>query len=287
MKKIYALILCTGCFTIAFAQTPSGKLVLNKGQKLQVNNVVKSVITQEMMGQSMEIQVDVTTARQLEVKEKLDNQFLLASTLTKITTSGNVMGQEMTFDSDKKEDLDSETGKAMKSELNVPREVTLDEKATVIKTKTAETKEKKESSTPGVMDMMKSFTGGENDDSHGSKEAFAILPEGKKVGDSWADSTITEEIKTFRTYTLKDINGTEATVSVEGKQVTNKKVEQMGMEINVTMEGKLSGESVVDISNGIVKQSSLTMDATGNADMMGQSVPLTTKTTTTTTVKSL
>ena len=58
------------------------------------------------------------------------------------------------------------------------------------------------------------------------------------------------------------------------------------MEVNVSMDAKLSGESVVDISTGIVKQKTLNMDGTGTAEMMGQSIPMTTKVTSTTTVKN-
>ena len=59
------------------------------------------------------------------------------------------------------------------------------------------------------------------------------------------------------------------------------------MEVNVTMDAKLSGEAVVDITTGIIKQKTFTMEGTGNADAMGQAIPMTTKVTTVTTVKNL
>jgi hypothetical protein len=43
---------------------------------------------------------------QLEVIDKMSNSYLIASTLTKFTTNGSAMGQEMKFDSDKKEDME-------------------------------------------------------------------------------------------------------------------------------------------------------------------------------------
>lgn len=267
----------------AMAQT-TGKLSLTKGQKLQVDNVVKSVINQEMMGQSIEITIDANVTHKVEVKEKKDTAYHLSSTMTHLVTNANAMGQTMAFDSDKPEDLQSETGKALQDQLNVAREVTISEKARVI---SAPSPEKKAPSGNQLMDMVNSATGADTDESNGASAAFELLPAGKKVGDSWSDSTITEELKTYRNYTLKSITGNEATLALDGKQVTHKKVEQQGMEITVNMEGKLTGEGIVDVKTGVLKQRTVLLDGTGTAEVMGQSIPVTTKTTTTTTVKGI
>jgi hypothetical protein len=61
------------------------------------------------------------------VKDKKSNSYLVSSTLTKLSTNGSAMGQELKFDSDKKEDMESETGKALKDQLNVSKDVELSE----------------------------------------------------------------------------------------------------------------------------------------------------------------
>ena len=266
------------------AQTTSGKLSLSKGQKLQIDNSIKSVINQEMAGQSIEITIDANLVHNVEVKDKKDKSYVLASTLTRLTTNGSAMGQTMSFDSDKKEDLETETGKAMKDQINVPKQIEMNESAEVINGVKAE---KKVASGGQLMDMVSNVTGGGNDESNGAAAAFEVMPVGKKVGDNWSDSTITDEIKTYRNYTLKDVKGNDATVVLSGKQITNKKVEQQGMEITVSMEGKLSGEGIVDMNTGILKERTTIMDGTGSAEVMGQSIPVTTKVTTKTTVKSM
>jgi hypothetical protein len=270
-------------FTInSQAQTATGKLSLNKGQKIQIENNIKSVINQEMMGQSMEITIDASLVHQVEVKDKKANSYLLTSTLTKLTTNGSAMGQEMKFDSDKKEDLESETGKAIKDQLNVGMDVELGDNAKVIKGVKKDT-----SATSGgqLLDMVNNVTGANADETNGADAAFDVIPKGKKAGDSWSDSTITSEIKTYRNYTLKEIKGNLATIVLNGKQITKKTVEQQGMEITVSMDGKLSGEGIVDMSTGILKQRTTQLDGTGSAEVMGQSIPVTTKVTTITTVK--
>ena len=285
--KIYSTVLPAICLlgVTASAQTASGRLMLAKGQKIQIDNNIKSVINQEMMGQSMEITIDANMVHKLEVKDKKTSSYLLSSTLTKLTTNGSAMGQEMKFDSDKKEDLESETGKALKDQLNVTREVELNDNAKVIN---AVKKEPKAPSTsPQLMDMVNNVTGGDADESNGANAAFEVVPAGKKAGDTWSDSTITSDIKTYRNYTLKEVNGNNGTVVLTGKQTTKKKMEQQGMEINVSMEAKLSGEGIVDMTTGLLKQRTMVMDGTGSAEVMGQSIPVTTKVTTTTTVKTI
>ncbi len=266
------------------AQKTTGKFSLEKAQKLQLENVLKSVTGMDMMGQSMEMTADINMLHNIEVKSKNDTSFFVNSTLTKMKSNASVMGQTMSFDSEKKEDLESESGKAMKNLLNVTQEMELDKNAKVINIK-----KDTAAALPaagGMMDMMKNMLGGMSDLSNGASDAFQVLPAGKKAGDKWSDSLIADGVKIYRDFVLKEINGNDATVSFSGNQLTNKKVEQQGMEVTVSMDAKLSGESVVDISTGIIKQKTLNMDGTGTAEMMGQNIPMTTKVTSTTTVKS-
>ena len=135
--------------------------------------------------------------------------------------------------------------------------------------------------------MVNNITGGDGDESNGANAAFEVVPAGKKAGDTWSDSVIIEGIKTYRNYTIKQITGNIATVLLSGSQVTKKKMEQQGMEITVNMEAKLSGEGMVDINTGLLQQRTMVMEGIGSAEVMGQSIPVTTKVTTTTTVKKI
>ena len=286
-KKYLTFFLAVTLFTtsISNAQNNGTKLILIKGQKLQIDNVVKSLTNMDLMGQAMEMTSDATMTHQVEVKETKESNYTVASTITKITSNGNAMGQAYTFDSDKKEDLETEIGKAMKGQLNVTHEADFNTSGNVISEKKVAAAQAQNSNP--MMDMMKNLTGGGSDDGGGAGEIFQVLPKGKKPGDSWTDSTIAEGSKTYKTYTLKEIKGNDAILTLSGTQSTNKKIEQQGMEVNVTMESKLSGESTVDLTTGIIKQKSLVMDGTGNADAMGQAIPITTKITSNTLVKNL
>lgn len=266
------------------AQTASGKLILSKGQKIQIDNEIKTISNQEMMGQSMEITSDARMVYAVEVKGKKPHSYLISTTLTRVISSGSVMGKEMKFDSDKKEDLESEAGKAFKDQLNVGMDAEFDESARVIN---AVNKDTAASTGNQMMDMMKKFAGASGAELNGASAAFIIIPSGKKVGDTWTDSLITEAVKTYTSYTFKELNGNNATIISTGKQFTKMKVEQQGMEINISMDGTVSTAGIIDISTGLVKQKTTTINGTSTTEVMGQSIPGTTKVTTITIVKMI
>ena len=286
MRPVHSMSILLTAFCLitihTVAQNSVGKIILTKGQKFEINNNTKSVISQEMMGQAMEITVDANMVHQVEVMDKMSNSYLIASKLTKLTTNGAAMGQEMKFDSDKKEDMESETGKLMKDQLNVTKEIEISEMAKVIK---SATKSSPSASGGQLMDMINSMTGGYIDESNGAGSAFEIIPAGKKIGDFWSDSTIMGEIKTYNSYTLKSVTNNIATLELKGKQLINKKMEQQGMEINIKMEANISGEGIVDMNTGLLQQKTTLIDGNGSAEVMGQSIPMSSKTTTITTIK--
>jgi Family of unknown function (DUF6263) len=285
-KIIQNLLLALVCITAfsAHAQKNNGTLQLAKGQKLQVDNIINSAATMEIMGQAMELNSDAVMLHQVEVKDKKDASYTITSTLTKMTTNGNVMGQSYSFDSDKQLDRDSsEVGKMLKGQLNVAKEIELNNKGLLVNQH--KTAAPAEADANPMMGMMKSMTGSGTD--FAVTEVFLVIPSGVKQGDSWSDSAIADGIKTYRTYSIKEISNNIATVTLTGTQTTNKTVEQMGSEVNLTISAKLSGESKVDIKTGMVQQKVFVVDGSGTADAMGQSIPLTMKLTSTTIVKSL
>lgn len=257
-------------------------LSLKAGQKFQTENVVKTTTSMEMMGQQMDVVADVTATRQLEVKDKKESTYNITSTITKMSTVTNMMGQEIKYDSEKKEDQDSEIGKVLADKINVPVEMEMNEAGKITKVKKQEGKDDKS----GMAAMMGGMGAG-GDESGLVEDVFLSIPEGAKQDDKWNDSTIADGVKTYRNYTVKSIDGNTATLSFAATQNINKAMENQGMEMNVTMENKMTGEIVVDKASGVVKQKTINTEGTGSMDMMGQSVPMTNKTTLTSTTKSL
>lgn len=285
MKKLHITlsIIAFAVFATFNTYGQDNKLVLTKGQKLEVSNEVKSKITMEMMGQSMEIISNVSMLQAIDVNEKSDSGYAVSATIKKMKMEGSAMGQNMNYDSEKKEDQDSEIGKNFKNKINAIVESQINEngKTTSVK-KSATAAEGTDAGNP--MAMMQNMGGGNNEDA-GAGAAFMVLPAGKKVNDSWSDSSNADGIKVNRTYTVKDVKGSETTVLLKGTQSINKNIENQGMEVNVLMETKLSGEITVDTLTGVVKQKTITVEGTGTSEVMGQSIPITSVSTTTTIVK--
>jgi hypothetical protein len=280
MKKQFAFATAFFLMLSAADAQSTGKLMVEKGLKLSVENVVNSVTNMEMMGQSIEINGDVNTLYNMEVADRNPEGTTLKSTLTRMKLNTTAMGQTNTFDSEKPEDLDNEMGKLLKNELNQTTEVVVNESANVVKIKKPENE-----NSGGGADMIRSIMtmgGGENS---GAVLPFLIIPSGKKAGDSWQDSTVREDGKSSTTYTVKQIDGPTATVTFTGAQSSSRKVEQMGTELTVNMEMKISGEAQVNTATGIIREKKTTMEGTGSTEMMGQSMPINNKVTITTTVK--
>lgn len=263
------------------AQTNNGKLALKKGQKIQLNNTINSVTTLELMGQSMEMTSDAYVENQVEVKDKKPATYLVGSKFTKMTINGSAMGQTFSFDSDKKEDRENnEIGKKLSQFLDKETQLEIKEDGTATEVAT-DSASKNEAS-----DAMGSIAGGV-DFTKLAGEAFVPLPAGVKKGYTWSDSLIMDGVKIYRNYNVADVNKNIATVDITGTQTTNKTVQQMGAEVQVSLSSKLSGQLKVDTSNGIVLEKTLISEGTGTADAMGQSIPLTSKITANTVSKTL
>ncbi len=118
-------------------------------------------------------------------------------------------------------------------------------------------------------------------------EAFLIVPSKAKKGFSWSDSSSKAGIKKFTNYTIKEMKGSEAIVSISGNLNADTKTEMQGMEISGNSTGKINGEETVDLKTGLVKQRTTTLESSGNMQAMGQEIPMTTKVTSVSTVEDL
>ena len=276
--KINRLLLLFIMLTAAtsFAQTGTNKIVLSKGQKLSSTTTTNGTTSMEMMGQTMETVTESTQTSTVEVKDVTATGYLLTNTMNKLKLKSKMMGQEMNFDSDKKEDANSEMGNALKEKLKpVDEEITFSGKT--IQKKDAAMEE-------SMQKAMESLSGAGNEGPAGN---FILIPAGKKPGDVWLDSTSDQGINVINTYTLQQLNGKEATVLVNTVSRLNKNVKAQGADVMVDMDIKALTTASVDIATGIIKEKKTTVESKGKINAGGQEMPMTTKVTSVTSVKSL
>ena len=113
MKKIFisALALTLTLGLAAQSYTPAVKL--EAGKQYTVTTITKSNMTQEAMGQTMEIPIDATNKATLTIKELSNKGYESTYITDRVQFAANMMGQDMNYDSDKKDDKDSPMGKTM------------------------------------------------------------------------------------------------------------------------------------------------------------------------------
>ena len=275
MKRILVLVLLINA-AVAGAQTVNRKVGLAKGQQLEQKSHVKVNMTQEAMGQSIEIKMEGDITNLVEVKETVSNGFDVSNTVKKVLMNMNAMGQDMKFDSDKTEDMEGNIGQAFKSRINKPREFTVSKEGVIT---TVKCKEENKDEAGGMMGGM--MSGAMQVEKEGAAfESLANIPlNGAKVGESWKDSTSDENGKTFTTYTLKEVKGSEGIVTLSSNTALSREMEQQGMTMQMEMTGTTTGEYTFDLATGIIKTRKAVSKSSGTIDVAGQSMPLNIETT--------
>ena len=252
------------------------KIAVAKGQKVEMVTTTK--MKMEVMGQNMDNESSAIT--NVEVKDVNADGFLFTNIIKRITTKLSGMGQDVSFDSDKKEDMDGQIGQALKDQINMPQDIQVDKKGKVMSTTAGEKK------AGGMADMM-SVTG---DVSKG--QPYPVLlqlpPQSVKPGDTWIDSSGTlATLKTITTYTLKGITADGLLVSFSGTIAKNGTIEQNGMEMQMDMTGATKGEATYEASSGLLKTSTSSSDIKATLGIMGQNAPLTATVTANTVAKKI
>lgn len=283
-KNVLVLIAVAAGFAVT-AQTFKPAVKLEAGKKYYVNTVTKANMTQEAMGQTMEIPIETSAYQLLEIKAAAADGYQSASTTQRLVFSANVMGQEMNYDSDKKEDRDGKMGETMNNMVGKPTTFTVGMDGKVIE-KTVVKPDVPKEAEGGEGDMMTGMMSNMGLAQAGASPAFNLFPDTKemKIGDTFVESVSNDKdgkTKTTTTYKLAAIKDGIAEFEFIGNGSIEKKMESQGMEMNVVSATKLSGLMLVDITTGLLSKKTTTTETTGNIEVSGMQIPITGKATTT------
>lgn len=287
MKRIYVSLICLAVSAIAFSQSlntgnaASGKIKLINGQKIVVES---STEIEASLAMGMQLNSTSSAVNALEVKNSTSGNYTVSNTLTKLKMNTDMMGQANNYDSENKAGNNEEMSKIFDEKLNKPVDITIDNTTGLAVVENKKQKQADVDETNATSDIMKIFSDNTSDDAIVSG-AFEMVPKGKGIGDSWADSTTGKDMKTIRTYTLKSISGNEALIQSNVVSTAINKLNFQEMEFEVKSETKTNGEIVTDISTGLVKKRTSVADITGSIQMMGQDMPISAKATSTNTYK--
>jgi Family of unknown function (DUF6263) len=270
MKKILLVTAALAFLTTSKAQNSTDKIVLAKNETLKFTVTAKGTVTQEMMGQSMDIPLDLLTTSNIKVTDATATGYNANYTTTHIKLNTSIMGQDKNFDSDVKADMDGEM-KGTGKNINVERPKTLSFSGSCKSASNAETDNDNQDPMNG---MMKQLMGS------GSEEItvenfFYLLPKGKKTGDSWLDSSSNETMKITTNYKWESTDKNVAMLTIVAKTTTKTKTELQGMEMEIELNNVLTETRKVDITTGIVKSKIGESKINGTISVQGMTVPIT------------
>lgn len=249
---------------------------LNNGQKITVTTTGSSDAD---MGMAMQMKNTTAATNILHVISTSDSLYSITNTLTKMNMSMSVMGQESSYDSEKPEDKDSEIGKSISSKINQPDTLSVNKNTgSVVAGKEVSPERAEENPLVGIMGAM-GMSAGANPAIDG---AFYVLPKGRKTGDTWSDSTTVKNIKTVRKYMLKSIENGIATITVNTTVAGTGEAEMQGTAVSFTMNTQSTSNMLVNVKSSFVSKITTQADVAMTMDLMGQSMPVTSKLTSTT-----
>lgn len=269
MRKTFLLLLAGAFFTNIQAQ----QLKLEKGQKFQLTTSTKTAISQQMMGQSMEMSSNTSLSDEILVDDASAQSIVLKKTTKQLTTSFSGMGQNVDFDSNKPEDMNGPIGTQMKDLLNQPMTFVLNSSGIIA--------DAPKLPGTGVMGSIGDATKGE------LFSGFIALPSSIKVGDVFSVNGADGDNKTTSTFTVQSLSGKEAVLKINATSNKTNTVNQMGMDMLMTLKITTTGIATVDVTTGFILSATTEMNTDGTISVMGQSVPMTVKTSTTISGKKL
>lgn len=279
MKKItfIATLLVAGIAAEAQRIVPSIKF--EQGQLLDIQMELKTTVSQEAMGQSIDFNVDGIARHSYKVTNATPDNSTLHHQAKRIQFNFEGMGQKRPFDSDNPKDLEGPFGKPVKETLAKTFDIVVDPSGTVLmvkpeKIEAAEMDERMKL----IASMLKEVLDVVTPPAKGSASFFKILPDsGAAKGESWKHTYQDANGKYTDTYTLADITDSTLVVYYSGESVTTSVNQIMGMEITTTLNNKTTGKIILDKATGIVKQKTFQTESNGTSGGMGGSTPITTK----------
>lgn len=273
MKKILFFATLAMAGTALNAQT----IKLKAKQQLTLENT----ITQEMdMGMAGQFSVNSSNQMVFDVKEVNPTGYLINSKITKIKASMDGMGQSASYDSENPNDKENDLGTTLAGTLHKEQSFTLDKNTGI------SIAEQSNKDTLHVEDDANPLSASGINKTANLSDVFFVMPANTKIGDSWQDSSeVRAGAKVYKTYTLKAVENSISTVTLTSNSNATVSREEQGMQIDITMETKTTGELSVNNHSSIIIKSNRISDITGTMEVMGQSIPLTSKITETIEIK--
>ncbi len=282
MKKIVAVAASfLTCYSVS-GQLKPVRLSFEQGQTLEINLQIKSSFSQQAMGQAIDFHVDGSAIHLYRVTNATDDNSTLRHEMKRISFQFEGMGQKTNFDSDNKKDLDGRFGQPVKDVLDKTYDMIIDPNGKVLMVHPEKIENKLADERMRIItDMLRELLGVVQPPKKGEGSFFRVLPENEAaIGESWSESGQTDNGTFTHVYTLAEVNDSTILVNLNGTSTATTKADMMGMETTTNLNNKTTGVIVVDKATGIVRSKKFETESTGNTQIMGNAIPISSKTTT-------
>lgn len=262
----------------AGAQTVNGKIAFAKGQKLELRYDLQTEMKQDMGGQSMDMKINGQIIRSLDIENVEGGNATIEHKVKRVVMdiSSPMFSQKM--DSENADDLKGESGKILEKSLKNKYTMTVGPDGKILsvtadddnpnKNLNAEQREEMAAAGMGQLAAGMFLPGA------GQRLELALLPvRNLAKGDSWTDTTDGK-----MEYTVTDITADNVLLAYKRANNTERTQETMGMEMKISLKETGSGTVRIDRRSGLLREQIGTLETSGIMDMMGQTIPMNTKT---------
>ncbi len=290
MQKLFAtLSVFTLSASMAFSQKITSKPAFQQGDSIAIHVSLEQTIAQQAMGQAIDFKVFGNTDHSYKVSNSTDDNTTLHHKISRMQFDFDGMGQKRKFDSDNEKDLSGQFGKPFKEILSKEFDMIIDRSGKTLLVRPEKIAlEQPDARFAIIANMLKELTSVVYAPQKGSASFFALLPEeGAAVGESWQETFKTANESGITTYKLSAV--TDSTIVIDFKTVSTatSTTEMMGMETSTTMKNNITGHIIADKASGIIKEKISNLDSNGATEVMGNSMPMSAKTSVITKVQQI
>jgi hypothetical protein len=280
MKKLILAISLLATAAVQSQEAPV-KLKFETGQVFSINMDVKTSISQQFAGQSIDLKVDAAALHNYKVTNSTNESSSLHHEVKRATFNFEGLGQKVPFDSDNQKDLDGPFGKPVKEVMSKTYDMVIDPTGKVLMTQPEKIElTEMDERVKIVAAMLKDLFDVVYPPQKGSNSFFKVLPEtGATKGATWSETYENESGKFSNQYMLREFTDSTIVVDMTGMSTTMSKVQIMGMEMTTSLNNTTTGVIILDKGTGIVREKTMTTESNGTNEGMGGSTPITSKTT--------
>jgi Family of unknown function (DUF6263) len=288
MKRLFVFVFVLQTISvITWAQKVSGRLKFEQGQTFNITMQVKTSVIQQAGDQSIDFNVDATGNHSYKITNSTDDNSTLHHQLQHIRFSFEGMGPKRSFDSNEEKDMNGPFGKPMKEMLEKTYDIIIDSNGKTLmalpeKIQFGET----DNQMAIISSLLKDVTDLVQPPQKDKGSFFKVLPDSATgKGGTWTETYENENGKFNAAYALSDITDSTIIVDFAASSVTITKAVMMGTETTTTMNNKSTGKIILDKMTGIIREKTMNTESSGTTESAFGNLPVTSKTTTTITVK--